>query len=171
MIQNIKKQLLQDTTLYDEFESMIPNGVGADVLWKLLVDRIANLHGTELASEIMESLAALKRKSSGAKQRLNPDKRTVAAKYEQLRVAKKRKKIERVRAHNSCIRVHSCTHNHTNAGCGCSGHDSSRGGKPCVLMCARTLMHAHTNAGCGLDNDSSREGNLRVCHRSGSHCN
>lgn len=96
MIQNIKKKLLLDAELYTEFASIIPKGVGAKVLWELLVERISNLHGNETASQVMEGLAALKRKSS-SKQRVNPDKRTVSAKYEQLRAVRKKKKIERVR--------------------------------------------------------------------------
>ena len=94
VIQNIKNELLLDAKLYAEFESMIPTG--ADVLWEMLVDRISNLHGTELASQLMEELAALKRKSQSTKNRVKPQKRTLSAKYESLRAARKQKKLERV---------------------------------------------------------------------------
>ena len=95
-IANIKNQLLVDDALHEEFQKLIPNGEEcADILWELLVTRISNLHGNETASQLTSELAALKRKTDGAK-RLRPDKRTVSAKYEQLRAARKRKKIERV---------------------------------------------------------------------------
>lgn len=92
VIANIKKELLQDSKMFEEFAWMIPND-NAVVLWEMLVKRIANLHGTELASQLTEELASLKRKSTAAKK---PQKRTVSEKYESLRAARKQKKLQRV---------------------------------------------------------------------------
>ena len=87
VIHNIKKELLQDSKMFQEFASMLTHD-NAVVLWEMLCERIANLHGTELASQLTEELAALKRKSTVAKK---PQKRTVAEKYESLRAARKKK--------------------------------------------------------------------------------
>ena len=97
VIANIKKELLQDCKMFEEFKAMIPHE--AFVLWEMLVERIANLHGTELAAQQTEGLAALKRKSTAAK--IKPQKRTVSVKHESLRAARKQKKLHRVNNHHS----------------------------------------------------------------------
>ena len=94
-ILNIKKKLLVNESLHGQFQKIImADEECVDNLWQLLVHRISNLHGTEAASQLMSELVASQRKNNSAK-KVVPEQRTVAVKYEQLRAARKRKKMER----------------------------------------------------------------------------
>ena len=97
VIANIHKKLL-DSPLMTEFCSLMPNHECAPELWVYFVQRICTLHGTELASQLFDHLAASKRKSEASRRsaaKLNST--SMQAKLEQLRAAKKKKKIDRNR--------------------------------------------------------------------------
>lgn len=93
-ILNIRNELLTDVGLADEFKIIMSDSETAEVLWGLLVQRVSNLHGTELASRLTSNLASSKRNKQ-CKAPNKPHKRTLAMKFEQLRAAKRRKKLER----------------------------------------------------------------------------
>lgn len=96
VIKNIRKKL-EDSPLMTDFCDLMPNHDCGPELWVHLVERICNLHGTELASQLFENLAALKRKSVAAKRSHAPSSTSMQAKFEQLRAAKKQKKLVRNR--------------------------------------------------------------------------
>ena len=91
IIRHIKEDLLQDIELLGRFLSIMPvdlEQIGRD-LYPMFVQRVCTLHGTELANQLMESLAAQKRKAGGEKPTIQTN-----PKYESLRSARKKKKIE-----------------------------------------------------------------------------
>jgi hypothetical protein len=99
VIKNIRAELLEDVSLMTEFNQMLadPESCGL-TLWQMFVQRISTLHGTELAAQMMDNLASSKRKASASKKsgRLGPQfTRPLQAKFEQLRAARKQKKIQR----------------------------------------------------------------------------
>ena len=93
-IVNIQSGLLQDTLLVQDFKKMMPNAETAETLWGHLVERISNIHGTELAAQIMTNLGELKRKTVSAKCAKRPESRTMNVKFEQLRAVKMQKRIK-----------------------------------------------------------------------------
>ena len=91
IIRHIKDGLLSDNALLEQFLSIMPcelDRIGRD-LYPMFVQRVSTLHGTELANQLMEGLAAQKRRAGGEKK--NPQENP---KYESLRAARKKKKIE-----------------------------------------------------------------------------
>lgn len=91
VINNIREGLLLDSRFSTAFNAMIPAELVeecGEMLWTLVADRISNLHGTELAVQLNDNLASLKRKSASNSVRDDP-------KLEALRAARKKKKIER----------------------------------------------------------------------------
>ena len=93
IITNIRLDLLKDP-LSKDFKQLIPNAEAfGDELWGYFVDRVSNLHGTELAAQLTDNLASFKRKiDSSQSKRMQPKN---AALLEQLRAAKKQKKLMR----------------------------------------------------------------------------
>ena len=91
VINNIRADLLMDESLKQEFCDLLPNPTSCGtLLWELFVKRVSNLHGTECAAQMMDNLASMRRKAAAhRKSRQN-------AKYEQLRQAKRQKKIIRL---------------------------------------------------------------------------
>lgn len=95
IIKKIKDDLLSDVALTSEFLQIMPSeGVPEEVglqLYEMFVERMATLHGTELATQLMEEFAITKRKDAhyhkGVPRDMNP-------KYEQLRALRKKKKSE-----------------------------------------------------------------------------
>ena len=94
-ILNIRNDLLQDAPLHAEFNSMMPDAKEetTQALWEHFVERISNLHGTEMATQITANLASSKRKTASAKCAKRPEGRTLNVKHEQLRAVKMQKKI------------------------------------------------------------------------------
>ena len=93
VINNIRAELLADESLKQEFYDLLPNPEScASILWELLVKRISNLHGTECAKQMMDNLASMRRTSQSAAEGKNRQH----VKYEQLRKAKRQKKIKRL---------------------------------------------------------------------------
>ena len=95
VIVNIKSALLVDASLLHEFREMLSpplrTAACSEVLWQLVVERMCNLFGTELANQMMDELASQKRKTSAPKRA----KFAEPAKFEQLRAAKKQRKVKR----------------------------------------------------------------------------
>jgi hypothetical protein len=96
VIKNIRKQL-EDSPLMQQFCGIMPEHDCAPELWVHLVTRTCNLHGTELARQLFENLAAMKRKAAAAKRSHAPSSTSMHAKLEQLRAAKRQKKLVRDR--------------------------------------------------------------------------
>ena len=97
VIKNIRSALLTSSTLCTEFKEMIPDADKcAQELWTYFVKRICDLHGTDLAGQLMDNIASTKRKAAALVQskRLAPSSRTLQVKFEQLRAAKKKKKLD-----------------------------------------------------------------------------
>ena len=92
IIKKIKDDLLIDETLTGEFLQIMPSEGAFDEvgleLYEMFITRMATLHGTEVATQLMESFAITKRKDAhyhkGVPRDMNP-------KYEQLRALKKKK--------------------------------------------------------------------------------
>ena len=77
----IKTRILHDDCLLKEFLQILPEAdhtFGRE-LFELFVKRLCNLHGTELAAQMMEKFAQQKRSSSK-----NHNAPPMNAKYEQL---------------------------------------------------------------------------------------
>ena len=65
IIRQISDDLLSDATMLEKFLSIMPSNlhdIGRQ-LYQMFVKRVATLHGTELANQLMEGLAAQKRRS------------------------------------------------------------------------------------------------------------
>lgn len=93
-ISNIRSKLLDSQSLKTLFSKCVPSLQDVDYLWGLIVQRLCTLHGNEMAAQMMQELASLKRqKKSKSKDKVA---RPLQLKFEQLRAAKKRKKIERI---------------------------------------------------------------------------
>ena len=96
VINNIRTDLLMDESLKQEFYDLLPNPTSCGtLLWELFVKRISNLHGTECAAQMMDNLASMKRRTQAAAAAGNKRQNF---KYEQLRKAKKQKKIKKTGA-------------------------------------------------------------------------
>ena len=105
IIANIKDGLMQDAGMQDagmqdEFARILPAPVPPSTgveLYPLFVKRMSSLHGNECAAQLMERLSTQKRQQqaqAGAKTR-----QQVNAKYEALRAAKKKKRMELKNVH------------------------------------------------------------------------
>ena len=95
VIRNIRAKLIDSSTLKVLFNKCVPSLQDVDYLWGLIVQRLCTLHGNEMAARMMQELASLKRQKNSTKSK---DKvvRPLQLKFEQLRAAKKRKKIDRI---------------------------------------------------------------------------
>lgn len=82
-----------DSVLVQKFNKMVPNSETAEPLWNHLIERISNLHGTELAAQTTANLASFKRKANSSKCAKRPESRTLHVKLEQLREVKMQKRI------------------------------------------------------------------------------
>ena len=63
VIKRISDKLLDDTSVLQDFLSIMPttlHSIGKE-LYPMLVKRMATLHGTELARQLMEELTSIKR--------------------------------------------------------------------------------------------------------------
>ena len=96
IISLIKTRILNDECLLTEFLQIMPESdltFGRE-LFDLFVERLCTLHGKELASQLMQDFAQKKRRSTQKKKATQAPQ--MSAKYEQLRAARKRKRLERI---------------------------------------------------------------------------
>ena len=99
IICHIRNGLLSDIALFGQFLAIMPrelDEVGRE-LYPMFVQRVSTLHGTEMANQLMEGLAAQKRRAGAGtkKAQENP-------KYEALRAARKKNKSN-FRDTNTCM--------------------------------------------------------------------
>ena len=152
IIKEIGEVILNDASIRSEFLELLPSpadrlAFGQD-LFEEFVKRLKTLHGTELAAQLTESLASQKRAKDAHKHNRPVQ---VNAKHEQLRAAKKKRKLMRTQHKRVDVDLTtvSVPVQHTPAGdigaCACLW---------CVCMCAcvmRICVHVCMCGACVAD--------------------